>query len=173
MHIMITQQSTLMCSPYTSALLLFVCIVCVCACQSTPSQVASQASGACLKGYMFHCNGCRAVAASDINKYAWTPPLQDNVEIWLNSLKAAYPWTEILWQHEWINIKHKLVSLIALAFSVLFDQVGSIALAACNVLKQLVFAKGLPQGVCHANTHSVCCYSLCRPKSMQHVLPLT
>ena len=65
----------------------------------------------------------RAVAASDRNKYEWTPPLQDNVEIWLNGLKAAYPWTEILWQHEWINIKHKLVSLIALAFSVLFDQV--------------------------------------------------
>ena len=65
----------------------------------------------------------RAVAASDVNKYVWTPALQDNVEIWLDGLKAAYPWTETLWQHEWINIKHKLVSLIALAFSVLFDQV--------------------------------------------------
>lgn len=59
------------------------------------------------------------------------------MEIWLNSLKAAYPWTEILWEHEWINIKHKLVSLIALAFSVLFDQVGFIALSACTA----VFAK--------------------------------
>ena len=68
---------------------------------------------------------CRAVAASDLNKYAWTPPLQDNVEILLNSLKAAYPWTEILWASEWINIKHKLVSLIALAFSVIWDQVGA------------------------------------------------
>jgi len=67
---------------------------------------------------------CRAVAASDVNKYAWTPALQDNVEIWLTDLKAAYPWTEILWASEWINIKHKLVSLIALAFSVLFDQAG-------------------------------------------------
>ena len=66
---------------------------------------------------------CRAVAASDVNKYGWTPALQDNVEIWLFSLKAAYPWTEILWASEWINIKHKLVSLIALAFSVIWDQV--------------------------------------------------
>ncbi|KAL3155537.1 hypothetical protein ABBQ38_011089 [Trebouxia sp. C0009 RCD-2024] len=64
-----------------------------------------------------------AVAASDVNKYVWTSPLQDNVEIWLNDLKAVYPWTEILWASEWINIKHKLVSLIALAFSVLWDQV--------------------------------------------------
>ena len=99
----------------------------MCASQSQQSVVASQASGACLIGYMSH---CRAVAASDVNKYAWTPPLQDNVEMWLNSLKAAYPWTEILWQHEWINIKHKLISLIALAFSVLFDQVCFIALSA-------------------------------------------
>ena len=81
-------------------------------------------------------NGCRAVAASDVNKYARTPPLQDNVEIWLNSLKAAYPWTEIMWQHDWINIKHKLISLIALAFSVLFDQVCFTALSACTFLKQ-------------------------------------
>ena len=70
------------------------------------SVMASQAAGACLKSYMTHCKRCRAVATSDVNKYAWTPPLQDNVEIWLNSLKAAYPWTEILWEHEWINIKH-------------------------------------------------------------------
>lgn len=83
----------------------------------------------------------RAVAASDRNKYEWTPPLQDNVEIWLNALKAAYPWTQILWQHEWINIKHKLVSLIALAFSVLFDQVGSLLAghhwSSCSVLHSL------------------------------------
>ncbi|DBA96869.1 hypothetical protein WJX82_005400 [Trebouxia sp. C0006] len=90
-----------------------------------------------------------AVAASDINKYAWTPPLQDNVEIWLNSLKAAYPWTEILWQHEWINIKHKLVSLIALAFSVLFDQVPysgfammtrvAACIAICRTIRTIAF----------------------------------
>jgi len=108
----------------------------MCASQSKQSVVASQASGARLKGYMSHCNGCRAVAASDINKYARTPPLQDNVEMWLNSLKAACPWTEILWQHEWINIKHKLVSLIALAFSVLFDQVGCLALSVFTLLKR-------------------------------------
>lgn len=63
------------------------------------------------------------MAASDVNKYGWTPALQDNVEIWLNGLKAAHPWTETLWAPEWINIKHKLVSLIALAFSVIWDQV--------------------------------------------------
>lgn len=120
-----------------------ICTVLICKQPSVCMQVslnkvesASQALCACLKGYMSHCNGCRAVAASDVNKYAWTPPLQDNVEIWLNSLKAAYPWTEILWQHEWINIKHKLVSLIALAFSVLFDQVCFIAVSACTLLKQ-------------------------------------
>lgn len=72
-----------------------------------------------------HMRSCRFVAASDLNKYAWTPALQDNVEIWLNILKAAYPWTEILWASEWINIKHKLMSLIALAFSVIWDQVDA------------------------------------------------
>ena len=66
---------------------------------------------------------CRVVSATDMNKYSWTPPLQDNVEIVLNRLKDAYPWTEVLWKSEWINIKHKLIALIMLAFSVLFDQV--------------------------------------------------
>ena len=70
---------------------------------------------------------CRAVAASDLNKYSWTPALQDNVEIWLSSLEKARPWTELLWRHEWIGIKHKLMSLIALAFSVLFDQVCALS----------------------------------------------
>ena len=45
------------------------------------------------------------------------------MEILLNRLKDAYPWTEVLWKSEWINIKHKLIALIMLAFSVLFDQV--------------------------------------------------
>lgn len=45
------------------------------------------------------------------------------MEILLNRLKDAYAWTEVLWKSEWINIKHKLIALIMLAFSVLFDQV--------------------------------------------------
>ena len=81
---------------------------------------------------------CRAVAASDVNKYGWTPALQDNVEIWLTSLKAAHPWTEILWASEWINIKHKLVSLIALAFSVIWDQVCT-CLAQTNIVTTVSF----------------------------------
>ena len=49
--------------------------------------------------------------------------MQDNIEILLLKLKSAHPWTEQIFKSEWINIKHKLIALIMLAFSVIFDQV--------------------------------------------------
>lgn len=74
------------------------------------------------------------MSATDISKYSWTPPLQDNVEILLDRLKLAHPWTEVLWKPEWINIKQKLVALIMLAFSVIFDQVLVYRLTPMNQL---------------------------------------
>ena len=51
------------------------------------------------------------------------PPLQDNVQLVLEWVQQRWPWVEVLWRWEWIGIKHKLVAVVMLALSVLFNQV--------------------------------------------------
>ena len=63
------------------------------------------------------------MAAADLRKWEYVPPLQDNVQIMLEWVQQRWPWVEVLWRWEWIGIKHKLVTVVMLALSVLFNQV--------------------------------------------------
>lgn len=69
---------------------------------------------------------CRLVAAMDHRKGEYVPPLQDNVQLILEWVQQRWPWVNVLWRWEWIGIKHKLVAVVMLALSVLFNQVSGL-----------------------------------------------
>lgn len=69
----------------------------------------------------------RTASAVDLRKDEEVPALQDNVKLLFEMAASRYPHIEwyLPFYHEWIAILHKLVALIALGFSAVFDQVGS------------------------------------------------
>ena len=66
-----------------------------------------------------------AVSATDLRRDEHTPALQDNVLLLYGRLKEQVPSVDWDWffKDEWIAILHKLIALIALGFSAIFDQV--------------------------------------------------
>ena len=68
------------------------------------------------------------MAALDLRKAEYVPPLQDNVQIMLEWVQQRWPGVEVLWRWEWVGIKHKLVAVVMLALSVLFNQVWGLQL---------------------------------------------
>jgi len=68
-----------------------------------------------------------AVSASDLRRHDEQLPLQDNAVLAYASLLHRLPtggaaFVDSLFEHEWIGIKEKLVALIALGFSAVFDE---------------------------------------------------
>lgn len=78
-----------------------------------------------------------AVSASDLRRHSRQEPLQDNVELlWAALLGRLSPRAagllEGAFAHEWIGIKEKLVALVLLGFSAVFDEVPFSGFGMCT-----------------------------------------
>lgn len=68
----------------------------------------------------------RIVSATDVRKYDDPPGLQDNAEIVFDALANHSPVFSWMLYGHWANVMHFLGAVLALAFSVAWDQVGSL-----------------------------------------------
>lgn len=69
------------------------------------------------------------VSWSDIRKYDNVPGLQDNVQLLAESAARSSPTLHAVIYNRWCNILHFLCAMLAMALSVLWDQVCKHVLA--------------------------------------------